>query len=63
MHNCLDVTRNDVDIEAQCEGPGILNNNEKFYLLTGGCTGWAPNPANYYTALSIMGPYERKYKY
>lgn len=58
--NYLDVTSNDVDIEAHCEGPGILNNNGKFYLLTSGCTGWAPNPGNYYTASSIMGPYELK---
>jgi len=58
--NYLDVTSNDVDIKAHCEGPGILNNNGKFYLLTSGCTGWTPNPGNYYTASSIMGPYELK---
>ena len=56
----LNVTSNDVDIKAHCEGPGILKKNGKFYLLTSGCSGWTPNPGNYYTASSIMGPYEIK---
>ena len=56
----LNVTGNDVDIKAHCEGPGILKNNGTFYLLTSGCSGWTPNPGNYYTASSIMGPYEKK---
>ena len=56
----LNVTDNDVDIKAHCEGPGILKRNGTFYLLTSGCSGWTPNPGNYYTAPSIMGPYEIK---
>ncbi|MEB2785976.1 family 43 glycosylhydrolase [Algoriphagus persicinus] len=51
----LSTTANDVDIEAHCEGPGILKKNGKFYLLTSGCSGWTPNPATYYTAENIMG--------
>lgn len=55
----LSATTNDVDIEAHCEGPGILKKNGKFYLLTSGCSGWTPNPATYYTAADIMGPYTK----
>lgn len=55
----LSTTTNDVDIEAHCEGPGILKKDGKFYLLTSGCSGWTPNPATYYTAENIMGPYTK----
>jgi beta-galactosidase len=53
----LSLTTNDVDIEAHCEGPGILKKNGIFYLLTSQCSGWTPNPGTYYTAPDIMGPY------
>ena len=56
----LNVTGNDSDIKAHCEGPGILKKNGTFFLLTSGCSGWTPNPGNYYTAPSIMGPYEKQ---
>ncbi|WP_339702714.1 glycoside hydrolase family 43 protein [Algoriphagus aquimarinus] len=55
----LSTTTNYVDIDAHCEGPGILKKNGKFYLLTSGCSGWTPNPATYYTAENIMGPYTK----
>ncbi|RYF70448.1 MAG: beta-glucanase [Cytophagaceae bacterium] len=53
----LSTTAQDTDIEAHCEGPGILKQNGVYYLLTSGCSGWTPNPATYYTASSLMGPY------
>ena len=53
----LSITSNDVDIQAHCEGPGILKKRNKFYLLTSQCSGWTPNPASYYTSDNIMGPY------
>lgn len=53
----LSTTTNDVDIEAHCEGPGILKKNATFYLLTSQCSGWTANPGTYYTASDIMGPY------
>jgi beta-galactosidase len=56
----LHVTGNDVDIKAHCEGPGILEKDGIFYLLTSGCSGWTPNPGNYYTAAAVMGPYEKR---
>ncbi len=56
----LSTTTRDVDIEAHCEGPGILKKNGTYYLLTSGCSGWTPNPATYYTARNILGPYTKQ---
>ena len=53
----LSTTTNDVDIEAHCEGPGILKKDGAYYLLTSQCSGWTPNPGTYYKATDIMGPY------
>jgi beta-galactosidase len=53
----LNITTNDVDIEAHCEGPGILKRKEVYYLLTSQCSGWTPNPGTFYTSAAIMGPY------
>ncbi len=53
----LSLTTNDVDIDAHCEGPGILKKDGTYYLLTSQCSGWTPNPGTYYTAEDIMGPY------
>ena len=55
----LSTTPQDTDIDAHCEGPGILKKNGVYYLLTSGCSGWTPNPATYYTATSLMGPYTK----
>ncbi len=56
----LSLTTQDMDIEAHCEGPGILKKNGTYYLLTSGCSGWTPNPATYYTAKNILGPYTKQ---
>ena len=56
----LSLTSNDTDLNAHCEGPGILKKNGTFYLLTSQCSGWTPNPATYYTAPDIMGPYTNR---
>ncbi len=53
----LSITTNDVDIEAHCEGPGILKKKGEYYLLTSQCSGWTPNPGTFYKATDIMGPY------
>jgi beta-galactosidase len=56
----LNVTANDVDIQAHCEGPGMLKNKGTYYLLTSLCSGWTPNKATYYIAANVMGPYTSK---
>lgn len=40
---------------AQREAPALFLRDGKYYLLTSGCTGWAPNQARYYTADSVLG--------
>jgi hypothetical protein len=40
------------------EAPAICKRQGRYYLLTSGCTGWAPNAASYAAADSIFGPYE-----
>ena len=40
---------------AQREAPALFKRNGVYYLMTSGCTGWAPNPARYAMADSIFG--------
>ncbi len=40
---------------AQREAPALFLRDGKYYLMTSGCTGWAPNQARYYTSDSVMG--------
>lgn len=41
------------------EAPAIFKRDDLYYLITSACTGWTPNAANYYTAESLWGPWER----
>ena len=43
----------------QQEAPAVFKYNRIYYLITSGCTGWAPNMASLYTASSIFGPWQR----
>ncbi|HDS84509.1 MAG TPA: beta-glucanase [Phycisphaerales bacterium] len=45
-------------IRMHREAPAICKRNGRYYLLTSGCTGWAPNEASYAVADDIFGPYE-----
>ncbi len=40
---------------AQREAPALFLRDGGYYLLTSGCTGWAPNQARYYRADSVLG--------
>lgn len=40
---------------AQREAPAVFQKDGKYYLLSSGCTGWAPNQARYYMSDSMMG--------
>jgi beta-galactosidase len=42
------------------EAPAVFKRNGKYYLLTSGCTGWEPNPAEYAVAENILGPWEAR---
>jgi hypothetical protein len=40
------------------EAPAVFKHQGKYYLLSSGCTGWAPNPARLAVADSIWGPWK-----
>jgi len=41
------------------EAPALCKRNGKYYLITSGCTGWAPNAARSFVASSIWGPWQQ----
>ena len=54
----LSATTNDLLIASDHrEAPALFKYLGKYYLITSACTGWTPNPANYYTADHILGPW------
>jgi hypothetical protein len=42
------------------EAPAPFKYGGKYFLITSGCTGWAPNAAGYAVASNILGPYDVK---
>jgi beta-xylosidase len=40
------------------EAPAVFKHAKKYYLITSGCTGWAPNEARLAVADSIWGPWK-----
>ena len=40
------------------EGPALFKQGGKYYLITSGCTGWAPNEASLQESTSIFGPWK-----
>lgn len=40
------------------EAPALFKHQGTYYMITSGCTGWAPNEALAHAAQSIMGPWE-----
>jgi beta-galactosidase len=43
---------------AHREAPAIFRHNKKYYLITSGCTGWAPNKASVHMADSLFGEWK-----
>ncbi len=41
------------------EAPAIFKHDGTYWLITSGCTGWAPNEARLYSAPSIWGPWTK----
>lgn len=39
------------------EAPAIFKRDGTYWMITSGCTGWAPNAARMFSAPSIMGPW------
>ena len=42
---------------GQNEAPAIFKHDGTYWMITSGCTGWAPNEARMFSAPSIMGPW------
>ncbi len=43
----------------QNEAPAIFKHGDTYWMITSGCTGWAPNEARMYSAPTIWGPWTR----
>lgn len=56
----LDVTGSmrKILVSQHREAPSIFKYENIYYMVTSGCTGWAPNKALAHAAESIMGPWE-----
>lgn len=55
----LDVTNEDrMLFSKHREAPAVFYADNKYFMITSGCTGWAPNKAILHTASSIWGPWE-----
>ena len=42
---------------GQNEAPALFKRKGKYWMITSGCTGWAPNEARMFSADNIMGPW------
>lgn len=49
-------TRNFIDKSR--EAPAVFKYNNKYYIISSGCTGWSPNRAEYAVSDFIMGEWE-----
>lgn len=41
------------------EAPALFRHNGRWFLVTSGCTGWNPNPAELHTADKLRGPWRK----
>ena len=44
---------------GQNEAPTIFKQDGTYWMITSGCTGWAPNAARMFKAKNIYGPWEQ----
>lgn len=44
---------------GQNEAPTLFKRNGVYWMITSGCTGWAPNEARMFRAKSLWGPWEQ----
>ncbi len=42
------------------EAPAPFKVQDRYYMVTSGCTGWRPNPADYAVADKVLGPWQSK---
>ncbi len=53
------TTEKRILINQSREAPVVVKYNQKYYLFTSGCTGWAPNAAAYAVADSMLGEWKQ----
>jgi beta-galactosidase len=51
------TTEDKLLFSAHREAPALFRYQSKYYLITSGCTGWAPNKASVHVATSLTGPW------
>ncbi|WP_313999122.1 glycoside hydrolase family 88 protein [Xanthocytophaga flava] len=55
----LSATRKDTLLFSEHrEAPALFKYKGNYYLITSGCTGWAPNRASLHTSKSLFGPWQ-----
>ena len=67
MHVCLlsddylshTTTENRILIGQSREAPAVFKYKGRYYLITSGCTGWAPNPASWSVADNPLGEWKQ----
>jgi Glycosyl hydrolases family 43 len=47
-----------VFVKNMREAPAMFKEGDRYFLITSGCTGWAPNAADYAVSDSVMGPWK-----
>lgn len=52
------TTKDSLLFSKHREAPALFKYQNKYYLITSGCTGWAPNKASLHSASSLFGPWE-----
>lgn len=52
------TTRDSLLFRRQREAPALFKKDGLYYLITSGCTGWAPNQASLHTSASLFGPWK-----
>lgn len=49
------TTKDSLLFTSHREAPAVFRDNNKYYMITSGCTGWAPNEASLHVADSLFG--------
>lgn len=52
------TTQDSLLFRRQREAPALFKKDGLYYLITSGCTGWAPNQASLHSASSLFGPWK-----
>ena len=45
-------------VQNSREAPALFKYNNKYYMITSGCTGWSPNPAQYAISDKVLGEWK-----